>query len=112
MISVSKMMVLIIAFVFCSQAANADVLSIYHIDVDQGDATLFISPSGKSLLVDSGKNGHGARIKKVMDKAGIARVDYFVCTHYHEDHYGGIDDLVLESNNVPILPLSLMWAKA
>ncbi len=46
--------------------------------------------------MDSGKNGHGARIKDVMDQAGITRIDHFVCTHYHEDHYGGIDDLVLD----------------
>ena len=32
-----------------------------------------------------------------MDKAGVSRIDYFVCTHYHEDHYGGIDDLANDS---------------
>ena len=45
-------------------------------------------------MVDSGKNGHGARIKSVMDLAGVSRIDFFVNTHYHEDHYGGVDDLV------------------
>ena len=77
------------------QTANAQTLKIYHIDVEQADATLVISPSGKTLLIDSGKNGHGSRIKAVMQKAGISRIDHFVSTHYHEDHYGGIDDLSL-----------------
>src|SRR5262245_62575648 len=30
----------------------------------------------------------------VMDTAGVTQIDHFVCTHYHEDHFGGIDDLV------------------
>lgn len=75
-------------------SAGAQHLRIYHVDVDQGDATLFVSPSGRTLLVDSGKNGHGPRIRAVMDEAGVASIDHFVATHYHEDHYGGIDDLV------------------
>ncbi len=93
------MVLLATIFLFC-QTADASVLRIYHIDVDQGDATLFVSPGGNSLLVDSGKNGHGDRIKDVMDLAGITRIDHFVCTHYHEDHYGGIDDLVLDHSVV------------
>ncbi len=72
----------------------AQTLRIYHIDVEQADATLLVAPSGRTLLVDSGRNGHGERIKAVMDQAGVARIDFFVNTHYHEDHYGGIDDLV------------------
>lgn len=71
----------------------AQDLRIYHIDVEQADATLFVAPGGKTLLVDSGKNGHGPRIKAVMNQAGVAQIDFFVCTHYHEDHYGGIDEL-------------------
>jgi beta-lactamase superfamily II metal-dependent hydrolase len=73
---------------------TAQTLRIYHIDVDQGDATLIVSPSGKTLLVDSGKNGHGDRLRAAMQTAGVTQIDHFVATHYHEDHYGGIDDLV------------------
>lgn len=82
------------ACILVAVPAAAQTLRIYHIDVEQADSTLLISPSGKTLLVDSGKNGHGSRIKAVMDEAGVAGIDFFVCTHYHEDHYGGIDDLV------------------
>lgn len=73
-------------------------LRIYHIDVEQGAATLFVSPGGKTLLVDSGKNGHGPRIKMIMDQAGVTRIDHFVNTHYHEDHYGGVDELPRDLN--------------
>jgi len=75
-------------------AASAQTLRIYHVDVDQGDATLVVSPSGNTLLIDSGKNGHGPRLNEAMAAAGVTDIDHFVCTHYHEDHYGGIDDLV------------------
>ncbi len=73
--------------------ALAQTLRIYHIDVDQASATLFVAPSGKTLLVDAGKNGHGARLRAAMQAAGVTRIDFFVNTHYHEDHLGGIDDL-------------------
>jgi competence protein ComEC len=81
--------------------ASGQTLRIYHIDVEQGDATLLVTPSGKSLLVDSGKNGHGPRIRAAMQQAGVAQIDAFVATHYHEDHYGGIDDLV--NAGVPVV---------
>ena len=72
----------------------AQALRIYDIDVEQAAATLIVSPSGHTLLVDSGKNGHGPRILAVLQAAGVASIEHFVATHYHEDHYGGIDDVV------------------
>jgi len=69
-------------------------LKIYHIDVEQADATLVISPQGKTLLIDSGSEGDGSRVKSILDAESITSVDYYVCTHYHKDHYGGIDELV------------------
>jgi beta-lactamase superfamily II metal-dependent hydrolase len=76
-----------------SHCAQSQQLKIYHIDVDQGGSTLFITPNGSTLLVDAGKNGHGPRIKKILQQEGKTRVDYFVNTHYHEDHFGGIDEV-------------------
>jgi competence protein ComEC len=73
--------------------ANGQSLRIYHIDVEQGASTLLVSPAGRTLLIDAGKNGHGARIKAVLQQAGATRINHFVVTHYHEDHYGGADEL-------------------
>ncbi len=81
-------------------AAAAQELRIYHIDVEQADATLLVSPAGHTLLVDSGKNGHGPRILAALQAAGATRIDHFVATHYHEDHYGGIDEVV--SAGIPV----------
>ena len=40
-----------------AQSRDAKTLDIYHIDVEGGQATLFVSPSGESLLVDTGFPG-------------------------------------------------------
>ncbi len=79
----------------------AQTLRIYQIDVEQADAALVVMPNGKTLLIDSGKNGHGQRIQNVMMQAGVTQIDAFVASHYHEDHFGGIDDLV--RLGVPVL---------
>jgi beta-lactamase superfamily II metal-dependent hydrolase len=72
---------------------SAQTPRIYQIDVESADAALLVMPNGKTLLIDSGKNGMGPRIKKVMDDAAVSKVDVFVNSHYHEDHFGGIKSL-------------------
>lgn len=67
-----RLLVIVLASLFAAGAA-AQTLTIYHIDVDQGDATLFVSPSGRTLLVDSGKNGHGERIRAALTRAAVER---------------------------------------
>ncbi len=72
-------------------------LLIYSIDVEGGQATLLVAPSGGSLLVDTGwpgNNGRDAdRIQAAMRDAGIKRIDHLVITHYHVDHVGGVPEL-------------------
>jgi competence protein ComEC len=98
----SYRILLLLFVIFSGLPIFGQVLKIYQIDVEQGDATLVITPSGKTLLIDCGKNGHGARIKKILDKEGKNKIDVFICTHYHEDHYGGIDDLI-KKEGVPVI---------
>jgi len=86
---------------FFSLSTFAQPLKIFFIDMDQGDAVLIVSPGGRTLLIDSGDEGKGARIKDLLDQEGITSLDFFVCTHYHSDHYGGIDELVL-NDSVPV----------
>jgi beta-lactamase superfamily II metal-dependent hydrolase len=68
----------------------------YFIDTEGGQATLIVSPSGESLLVDTGfpVNGRDAdRIAAAAKQAGVSRIDYLVITHYHLDHVGGVPNL-------------------
>jgi beta-lactamase superfamily II metal-dependent hydrolase len=95
-----------LCFVFATLIASALVsgqsragrtLDIYVIDVEGGNATLFVSPSGQSLLVDTG-NLVGAtrdadRIMAAARDAGINQIDHLIVTHWHSDHYGGLAEL-------------------
>ena len=83
---------LLIALTLLSTATYAD-LRIMHLDVGQADSTLIISPSGHSLLIDTGGNGAGEAICIAAESAGITQIDVLITTHYHLDHFGGIDDL-------------------
>lgn len=79
-----------------SQAATK-TLDIYFIDVEGGAATLIVTPTGQSLLVDSGFPGDrdAGRIAHVAkDVAGLTQIDHYVTTHWHRDHLGGIPTLV------------------
>jgi competence protein ComEC len=73
-------------------------LDIYFIDVEGGAATLTVTPAGESILVDSGWPGLEDRDPKRMahvakDVAGLKQIDHYITTHWHTDHYGGIEGL-------------------
>jgi len=70
-------------------------LELYFIDVEGGQATLMVSPSGQSLLVDTGWPGErdAERIAATARVAGVDALDYLVITHYHDDHVGGMVEL-------------------
>ena len=78
-------------------AQRDGLLDIHFIDVEGGQATLITSPSGESLLVDTGYVGFNDRdadrIAAAVKQAGLSRIDYLVVTHYHADHVGGVPAL-------------------
>jgi beta-lactamase superfamily II metal-dependent hydrolase len=67
-------------------------LKVYFVDVEGGQATLVVAPSGESLLIDAGyagfNNRDADRITEVARDAGVTKLDYLVITHYHADHAG------------------------
>ena len=84
--------------------AQSRNLDIYFIDVEGGGATLVVSPSGESLLIDSGfqrpDDRDAKRIHAVTRQAGLKRIDYHMVTHFHADHVGGLTAL---GNMIPIV---------
>jgi len=73
---------------------NSGNLQIHWIDVEGGAATLFVAPTGESLLFDTGYPGNGdrdaKRIYAAAQKAGLKQIDHVVISHWHGDHVGGL----------------------
>src|SRR5215467_14948588 len=78
-------------------AQNRTTFDIYVTDVEGGNGTLFVTPSGESVLIDTG-NANGAvrdagRIMQAVRDAGLTQIDHLILTHYHADHFGGMEEL-------------------
>jgi beta-lactamase superfamily II metal-dependent hydrolase len=87
-----------------AQTRTSKTLDIYVVDVEGGNATLFVTPSGESLLIDTGNIGAAAprdagRIIAAMKDAGLQQIDHLIITHWHGDHFGGLAEL---ASHVPI----------
>src|SRR5215468_9216975 len=82
---------------FIAGTLHAQTLHVYAIDVEGGKSTLYVSPSGESMLVDTGYAGNNNRdadrIAAAAKAAGVNRIDHLVVTHYHGDHAGGVPQL-------------------
>jgi beta-lactamase superfamily II metal-dependent hydrolase len=75
----------------------SDRLRIYFIDVEGGASTLLVTPAGESVLIDAGygqREGRDpARVMAAMRDAGVDHLDFFIATHLHNDHVGGLPEL-------------------
>ena len=89
----------ILSMAVFSSAQTRRTLDIYVVDVEGGNATLFVAPSGESLLIDTGNAGAAAsardsgRILEAAKDAGIQQIDHLITTHWHGDHFGGMADV-------------------
>ena len=81
-----------------AQTKTPKTLQIYVIDVEGGNAVLFVAPSGESILLDTGNGGDGAvrdagRVMAAVKDAGLKQIDHLIITHYHNDHIGALSEL-------------------
>lgn len=73
--------------------AQSGKLSMYWVDTEGGAATLIVSPSGESLLIDTGfpdGDRDAKRIYSAAQQAGLDHIDHLVISHWHRDHEGGL----------------------
>jgi competence protein ComEC len=97
----TRIVAVALALVLAPALLSAQVrrtLDIYVVDVEGGNATLFITPAGESVLIDAGNGGAAAardagRIADAAKDAGIAQIDHYITTHWHGDHFGGLEQL-------------------
>ena len=90
-----------VAALVSAQTSAGRTLDIYYIDTEGGQSTLFVSPTGESLLVDTGNAGARDldRIVAALAAAGVKQIDHMWTTHYHGDHVGAMEEL---AKRVPI----------
>ena len=74
-------------------------LQVYYIDVGQADSILIINKED-AMLIDAGNNEDGEDVVNFIKDKGITKLDYVVGTHPHEDHIGGLDDVI--NSNIEI----------
>lgn len=68
-------------------------LSVSFIDVGQADSIL-IRNGNYNMLIDAGNNEDGEKLVNYFKSLGIEEFTYVFATHPHEDHIGGMDDII------------------
>ncbi|MCI9087569.1 MAG: MBL fold metallo-hydrolase [Clostridia bacterium] len=68
-------------------------LKVYFFDVGQADSILIMNEE-QTMLIDAGNNDDGEMLVKNLEILGITKIDYLVGTHPHEDHIGGMDNII------------------
>lgn len=81
------------------KALTGKLLSVYALDVGQGDSLLIVTPEKKVILIDSGPNKSGERVVAFLREKGLSNIDLLVASHPHADHIGGVRDVL---NAIPV----------
>ena len=104
-----KLLLLAVCFTLVARAdQKTKTVDVYWIDSEGGGSTLIVTPAGESVLIDSGNPGgrDPARILAAAKLAGLTRIDYFLLTHFHGDHFGGIAEVAQQ------IPVDTIYQRA
>ena len=74
--------------------AASGILRVHFLDVGQADSEFIELPDGKTMLIDAGNSGDGSMVVNYISALGYSKIDYLVATHPHEDHIGGMCDII------------------
>ena len=69
-------------------------VSVYYLDVGQGDSELIRLPNGENILIDAGLSGGAQKLTSYLRQLGVSRIDYLIATHPHADHIGGMTQVI------------------
>ncbi|MBN1209204.1 MAG: lamin tail domain-containing protein [Myxococcaceae bacterium] len=82
--------------------ALAQSLRFTTLDIGQGDSAVLVAPGGCAALFDGGPTGSGTTIKAYLKSIGVTRLQMAFVSHLHADHMGGIDEVDVGTDAVPI----------
>lgn len=76
------------------ETSQGSSLKVYYLDVGQADSILIKLPDGQIMLIDAGNRDDGDTVESFLKKLGISKLDFVVATHPHEDHIGGMAQIL------------------
>lgn len=101
-IALALILCLVLSLCGCSESGGISGFSITFIDVGQGDSAL-VACDGHYMLIDGGDAAAGEKVCDVLKENGVKRLDILVASHLHDDHIGGLIDVLDYAQRVKLV---------